>query len=55
MKTETMIDRVSYAKLSSEILEAAGVLDHKELTVNLKKGNISIGKTENSKTSQFGN
>jgi len=40
------IDRVSYAKLSSEILEAAGVLDNKELTVNLKKGNISIGKTE---------
>lgn len=40
------IDRISYAKLSSEILDAAGVLDHKDLTINSKKGNIQIGKTE---------
>lgn len=40
------IDRVSYARLSSEILEAGGVLDHKDLTINLKKGNIEVGKTE---------
>ncbi len=40
------IDRISYAKFSSEILEASGVLDHKDLTVNLKKGNVSIGQCE---------